>query len=312
LGYKGFVLCLQAVWLPATYLPYLSHELPSSRNCMDSPFSLPMATFSAARQEAARLWGDFVIRHHRIRRCNLKWPSKRRWKQWAKGRYPGLSTQSTQQIIGEFCEAVASARPLRRQGHPEARYPWRMPRYRDVVYTNQDARIRDEALLWPNGTSGRLRIPLSVALPGRLIEVRVSMGTVRLVCDVPDVAQPQQTVIGIDPGVNTLLAATDGDKAVLISGRETKATVQWHHKRLASCQQAQSQKTKGSRRWKRLQRRKARMSQKVHRRLRDLMHKATCKVAEAFPGATCYVGKPFNEAAATSGPSAGATGQQCL
>lgn len=254
-------------------------------------------TFSAARKEAARLWGDLVERHHRIRRRRLKWPSKQRWQQWAKGRYPGLSAQSTQQILGEFCEAVHSPRQLRKNGYQEARYPWTKPRYRDVVYTNQDARLRDSKLVLPHGTSGTLRIPMPVALPGRLMEVRLSMATLRLVCEVADIYTPQQTVIGVDLGVNTLLAATDGEKAILVSGRAAKATVQYRNKRLASCSQAQSTKTKGSRQWKRLQRRKAKMLAKMHRRLRDLMHKATRKVIEAFPGATCYVGKPCNDAA---------------
>jgi putative transposase len=123
------------------------------------------------------------------------------------------------------------------------------------------------------------------------------MGYARLVCEVPDIARPQQTVIGVDLGVNTLLAATDGEKAVMVSGRAAKATVQWRNKQLASLQQAQSTRTKGSRRWKRLQRRKATMLAQTHRRLRDLMHKATRKVAAAFPGAICYIGKPFNDAA---------------
>jgi putative transposase len=290
--------------------------------------------FSAARKEAARLWGDLVERHHRIRRRQLTWPNKQRWQQWAKGRYPGLSAQSVQQIIGQFCEAVHSARQLRNNGHTEARYPWKKPRYRDVVYTNQDARIKyldhkssssggspasssspDEKptsgqdhtnqdarlrhgrLILPHGRNGHLRIPIPVELPGRLMEVRLSMGAVRLVCQVPDTPQYQQTIIGVDLGVNTLLAATDGEQAILVSGRAAKATVQYRQKRLAECSEAQSRKTKGSRVWKRLQRRKAKMLAKCHWRLRDLMHKATRKVAEAFPGATCYVGKPFNDAA---------------
>ncbi len=68
------------------------------------------ATFTASRQEAARLWNDFVRRHHRFRRLSWTWPSKARWQRWAnQGRYPGLSAQSAQQIIGEFCEAVTRA-----------------------------------------------------------------------------------------------------------------------------------------------------------------------------------------------------------
>src|SRR5262245_16213245 len=254
-------------------------------------------TFSASRKEAARLWSDLVERHHRIRRRRLKWPSKARWERWAKGRYPGLSAQSVQQILGEFCEAVNSTRQLRKNGHAEASYPWKKPRYHDVVYTNQDARIREGHLLLPHGTSGRLRIPVPVELPGRLMEVRLSMACLRLICQVEDVKTSQQTIIGVDLGVNTLLAATDGEKAILVSGRAAKATVQYRNKRLAECSHAQSRKTKGSRQWKRLQRRKAKMLAKCHRRLRDLMHKATRKVVDAFPGATCYVGKPFNDAA---------------
>jgi hypothetical protein len=86
------------------------------------------ATFSASRQEAARLWNDLILRHHRIRRMNWKWPSRIRWQRWAKGRYPGLSAQSAQQIIGEFCEAVDSCRKLRKNGHAEASYPWKLRR----------------------------------------------------------------------------------------------------------------------------------------------------------------------------------------
>ena len=258
-------------------------------------------TFTASRKEAARLWSDLVERHHRLRRLHLKWPSKSRWARWCKGRYPGLSAQSTQQIIGEFCEAVNSTRQLRKNGHKEARHPWKRLRYRDVVYTNQDARLRDGKLILPHGASGTLRISMPVALPGRLMEVRISMAAVRLICEIPDAPRPQKIVIGVDLGVNTLIAATDGEKAILVSGRGAKATVQYRNKRLASCSHAQSAKTKGSRQWKRLQKRKARMLAKTHRRMRDLTHKATRKVVEAFPDATCFVGKPFNDAAHTIG-----------
>jgi hypothetical protein len=85
----------------------------------------------------------------------------------AKRKYPHLSAQSCQQIIGEFCEAVDSTRQSRTNGHAEASYPWRKPHYRDVVFTNQDARIREDHLLLPNDTSGalRIRLPETVTLP---------------------------------------------------------------------------------------------------------------------------------------------------
>jgi putative transposase len=129
------------------------------------------------------------------------------------------------------------------------------------------------------------------------MEVRLSYGTVRLICEVADAPRAQQTVIGVDLGVNTLIAATDGRKVLLISGRAAKATIQYRNKRLAQLQQAQSACVRHSRRYKRLQRRKYQSLDKSKRRIRDLCHKATRQVAETFPNATCYVGEPFNAAA---------------
>jgi hypothetical protein len=56
------------------------------------------------------------------------------------------------------------------------RYPWRLRRYRDVIYTNQGARIRDGRLILPHGASGtlRIRLPHSSTLLGRLVEARFS------------------------------------------------------------------------------------------------------------------------------------------
>jgi hypothetical protein len=136
-----------------------------------------------------------------------------------------------QQLIGEFREAVNSCRQLRGHGHTEARYPWRVRRYHDVVYTNQDARIRDGRLVLPHGTSGTLhiRLPHALTQPGRLMEVRQPYGMVRLICEVLDEKRPQGRVIGIDLGVNTLIAATAGPRVILISGRAAKATIQYRH-----------------------------------------------------------------------------------
>jgi putative transposase len=256
-------------------------------------------THTAIRLEAARLWTDLAKRHSRIRRRHLSWPSKARWQRWARRRYPGLSARSAQQIVAEFCQAITTIRQLRKNGQPNAHYPWRQRRYRDVLYTNQDARIRGGWLILPNGQSGtlRLRLPEGLPLPGRLMQVRLCCRRVLLVYQLPDQPQPAGATIGVDLGVNTLVAATDGDTAVLVSGREAKATVQWRNKRLASLSARQSHKEKGSRRWRRLQRRKRQLLAKAGRRVRDLTHKATRLVADAFPNATGYVGKPFNEAA---------------
>jgi putative transposase len=255
--------------------------------------------FTAVRQEAANVWSWLVEEHATARLAGGRWPSKAEWQKQAKGRFLNLLAQSVQQTIADFCEAVTATTQLRRNGHPDASYPFRKPRYRVVIFTNQGARIKGGHLLLPCGQAGKLRVrlPEAVKLPGRLMEVRLHYGTVELVCAVADTPVASGPVIGIDLGVNTLLAATDGDQAILVSGREVKAQMRLRNKQLAEVVRLQSKKAKGSRRWQKLQRRKWRNLEKAHRRILDLCHKATRQVANAFPHAKAYVGQPFNDAA---------------
>ena len=255
--------------------------------------------YNESREEAARLWNDLLERHFRIRRAHWTWPSKGRWEQWAKGRYPKLHSQSVQQIISEFLEAIESARQLRKKGSQDAKYPWKKIKRRDVVYTNQGARIRDGFLLLPNGKAGTLRIKLpDLELPGRLMEVRAGWHKALLVFQCPEPERrPVGAVIGVDLGVNTLIAATDGEKAVCVSGRAVKADVRYRNKQLGKIEAAQSIRVKRSRRWKRLQKRKAKTLAKSNNRVADKIHKATRKIADEFPNAKAYVGEPFNDAA---------------
>gem|GEM_PF-807234 len=284
------------------------------------------ATFTAARQEAARLWNDLVSWHAQARQQHaadpsFRFPTSGEWEKRCQRQYPRLHSQSVQQIIGEFLEAVKGCLELRKAGDKEARFPWKLRRFRDVPFTNMGARIRKGHVILPNGQAGELtvKLPKDAALPaGRLMEAKLSFGLVRLVFsdDPPPPARgseeakaaraaklaaakapPPVPTVGIDLGVNTLMAATNGERAVVVSGREVKASIQWRAKRLASLVQAQSSKQKGSLRHKRLQRRKFHVLAKADRRIKDALHKATRKVANAFPGAHAVAGKPFNDAA---------------
>src|SRR5262249_28499610 len=152
---------------------------------------------------------------------------------------------------------------------------------RQVIFTNQGAKVRNGKLSLPWGCGGRLtvRIPTGITLPGRLIEVRLDYGCIEIVCEIADEAHAGGPIIGVDLGLNTVIAATDGEKAILISGREIKATIQLRNKRLDEITAKQAHKTKGSRRYKQLQRRKYRTLIAARNKVRDLCHKATRKIA---------------------------------
>lgn len=261
------------------------------------------AIFSSARLEAASLWKALVTRHQRIRRLHWKWPSAERWFRWARGKFPHLSAQSTQQTIQEFLEVVRGTTAKRKAGDTNAKYPWRTPRYRDVTYTNQDAKIRGRYLLLPHGRKGKgtltVRLPKDFAPPGRLMEVSLQYGSVRLVFSQPD-PEPSQNlpvVVGVDLGVNSLLTATDGQTAVQVSGREIKSFVRYRNKQVAELDAKISKTTRGSNRYKKLKRAKYQLLDRTHRKIKDAMHKATRAVVDAFPCATFVVGEPFNDAA---------------
>lgn len=270
------------------------------------------ATFTEARRAAGDLWSVMVKLHARIRRLRWSWPSRSRWEAWARGRFLGLSAQSAQQVVAEFCDAVSSASAARKAQRADgtevaAAYPSRLMRYRAVTYTNQSAVLRGGFLRLSHGKVGRplrIRLPAGLVLPGRLMEVSLGFGIVRLVCKVDDTLAPTPSgvTIGVDLGVNTLLAATDGETAVLVSGREMKAIQQYRNKQMASLKSRLSKTKKGSRFHKRLQRRKHKHLDRCARKQRDLAHKATRVVADAFPGAHVVVGKPFNRAADKMAP----------
>lgn len=263
------------------------------------------SAFTASRLEAASLWSRMVKIHARYRRAKWKWPTKSAWERWAKGRFPSLSAQSVQQIVADFCDALNATTKARKAGVETARYPWKTrTRYRDVPYTNQDAVIRNGVLRLSHGRGGNeaLRVRVPRALPGRLVEVTLAYGVVRLVCELPEpAAVPLGPLVGVDLGVNTLIAATDGVTAVLVSGRGVKAIVQYRNKSNAELRSRIDRCKRGSKRRKRLVCARYRMSDRCARKLKDTLHKATRAVANAFPGSPVVVGKPFNDAARKMG-----------
>jgi hypothetical protein len=222
----------------------------------------------------------------------------------------GLSAQSIQQTVAEFCECLSATTAKRkaqkaRGEEVTAEYPWKAQRYRAPTYTNQGAFVRNGFLcLGHDGSRWSpklLRIRLPGELPGRLMEASLGFGVVRIVCEVPlpkaEENVPPPVTIGCDLGVNTLIAATDGETAILVSGREAKAIVQYRNKSLAELDAAIAKYKPGSRRRKKLARRKHKMLAKCKRKIKDIAHKATAAVVRQFPNANVIVGEPFNDAA---------------
>ena len=195
--------------------------------------------FTSVRKEAARLWSWLVERHATIRQLGGKWPSKDGHSEGNQGPVPGPALAVGPADRADFCEAVASAESLRKRGEP-SEYPHRKTTYRQVLFTNQAPKLPRRSH-GPALRQGRLSRSLHAqgrhpARPHDGGPARLRRGGDRLRGPhrAPD---PRARRSASTSGVNTILAATDGDQAVLVSGREIKATVQLRNKRLAEIQQ---------------------------------------------------------------------------
>jgi len=94
-------------------------------------------------------------------------------------------------------------------------------------------------------------------------------------------AEPTGTgVMAGDPGEIHPMALTNGVETVVVSARALRAVHQYTNKRLAEIQRLQAAKVKGSRKWKKLQRRKNRFLAQQKRRTRDIEHKVSRAVVD--------------------------------
>ena len=237
-----------------------------------------------SEKEAARLWSWLVERHAQIRQQGDRWPNKADLRVEIKGLFPGLHSQSAQMILDDFLEAIASAESLRKNGEL-FKYPHRKLTYRQVLFRTRSPRFRSTDSRACPAARPEVSMPYSQACDAARSAdggpTRLWRGGDRLRGHGRD--PPHRP--GIDLDASIVIAATDGDKAIVISGRLTiKATVQHPEQAARRDRLEAGQETKRSRRHKsapagQVSPADARQEVKV----RDLCHKATRKGSRAAP-----------------------------
>jgi putative transposase len=186
-----------------------------------------------------------------------------------------------------FYDACKVARSQQQMGL-DMRYPHRRHFYRTTTWKNTGIRVRDGVMLLARA---RGLEPICVALPDNLQGLPASAYKhVELVWDragrryhwhvtLEDGCEPAPApgnhVVAVDLGEIHPATLTDGIEAVVITARRLRAARQYTVKRLSELQEKQSNKQKGSRRWKRLQRRKNRFLAQQKKRTRDIEHKVS-------------------------------------
>jgi putative transposase len=256
--------------------------------------SLAKAEADALNRESGRVYTNVLVWHYRIYRRTGHWlsPDAAQRVEDSLGGPTSLHAHSRDAAQQGFYEACKGARRQQRMGL-EMRYPHHRKGYRTTTWKHTGIRVRDGVLLLARARGlEAVRVPLPDHLA---IYPASAYKQVELVWDraarhyawhltLEDGCEPApapgERVAAVDLGEIHPATLTDGTEAVVICARRLRATCQYTSKRLSALQASQDRKQKGSRRWKRLQRRKNRFLAQQKRRARDLEHKVSRAVVD--------------------------------
>lgn len=239
------------------------------------------ARLQAAQMEAARVWNLCCEHHQDARHAHQPWPDRAALQQATKGSQFALHSQSIQMVCHQFLANVETTHQLK-QTHPRMRYPYKPKQYMTVQWPAQAVAQQGKRLILPMGR-GRKALCFRLNLPERIGAVSlVWRGGYELHVTVPASSAgeaPGAAQATIDLGEIHLAAVTTSTgQGLIVSGRGIRSLKRRHNKGLGQLQHKQARCTRGSRRYRALQRAKARLRARTERQVRDRRHKATRQV----------------------------------
>jgi putative transposase len=249
---------------------------------------LPLAICDELNQESGRVYTRILTTHYRVYRKKGRWlthfTARRLDDFYGAADERLLNSASIDEAQEGFYKACKTARACRKLGLG-VKYPHKPKKFRTTVWNKNAIRVADGTLLLSRARGlERLRVRLSDSLPvGSILEVRLVYDRVSRKYNWHFVIEDGQAPLDA-PGVNVAAvdlgevhpaAVSDGSESMVFAARELRAVLQFRHKRLAAIQRLQAAKVKGSRAWKKLQRRKTRFLARQARRARDIEHKVS-------------------------------------
>jgi len=264
---------------------------------LDHLSSTMFAQMRAAQMEAAQVWNFCMETHKAARGEHVRWPGRNELQRATKGKF-ALHSQSVQMVVHAFLATIKTTRELR-QSHPQMKYPWRTKRFYPVKWPAQAVSREKGRVVLPMG-KGRKSLVLPIELPensGACTLVWNHGFELHVCIEVPQAQEaPGNVQATVDLGEIHLAAVTTnkGD-ALIVTGRGIRSLKRHRNKHLGKLARKQSRCQKYSRRWKKLQRAKNKLSRRAERRIRDLRHKATRQVIDFCVEnevGTLFIGNP--------------------
>lgn len=252
-----------------------------ARHVILRPSAREAALLKATQQEAARCWNAILEEEKAFREANAgRWISKSDLQKRLKRRF-ALHSQTVQALTDKFAANRDTAATNRRQGL-DTHYPWRQKTFLTVPFKQMAIRRSETGSLELTLAAG-VRfdtgfIPQSLV---RTAEILWRKGRYVLTYT-SEYAEADPVASGLRAGGDigeihpVALCAEDGS-GLVVSGREVRSIKRRRNKSLGQFARALARCKKGSRRWKKLRRARARMKSKSDNQVRDLLHQATRK-----------------------------------
>ncbi len=237
------------------------------------------------RAECAQVWNAALAERKACHEETGRYPSAltlyRRLKTGKKSR---LHSQTVLDVFYALDEHVAGTMAKRRDGDAAASFPWKEKRFRTVTWAQDAISWSDDRFRLGNGQGNQ---PLLLRVPRfwrdlEIVSVRLLYQRRRYrlqaIYRMPPVEMVDRDgVAGADPGVRNLLALTDGDHALIVSGKRLSYLTYIRGEVMKEFSAKLSRCTKGSRRYRRLQAAKHRFLDAIEDQVRDLLHAASRK-----------------------------------
>jgi putative transposase len=262
---------------------------------------LQIELLCSIQRESARVWNAICQVHRLIYRRYGIWLDESAMKSFVAGNCK-IHSQSVQAVVETYFECCERTRKLREEGQTDWRYPYRRKYFFTVTWKPLGINHEGSILTLSNG---RGRQPLKIDLPERLTGSRITLAQIvwhrngywlHMVVKKPALTKVQgDSTAAIDPGEIHAVTITDGEQALVISGRLLRSLQRLRNKTLGKFQRMISKTRKGSKRRRKLLDAKYRFLNNIDRRIEHVMHAISSETAAWCGGrqiGTVYIGDP--------------------
>ena len=251
----------------------------------------PKSLLDECNMESGRIYTQTMVEHWRVYRKHEVWLSGGMDEKYNDFLFPTtLHAHSRDAAQQAFAKAVKTTHALRRAGFTDAQFPHKTKYWKTTVWKNTGIRIRDGVALLARA---RGLEPIQVQLPLDLqhltfVEARLvynrktSRYEWHFVTDdgIEPIMRTEGASVAVDMGEIHPAVVTDGKTALVISARELRSTGQGLAKAISILDARKSTMKKGSLRYKRMSKAKAKARRVAHARQRDILHKVSRAVVD--------------------------------